>query len=613
MMSMLRLGAVLALSALSATVAPAQGNLPQPVQLAVADLAQRTGVAADQIAVASLEEVTWPDTSLGNPQPGMFYAQVLTPGYRVTLEAAGQRYEYHTDRGAQFTFVGTPVAAPVENQPAPAAGAQDEVLVRLGMIRAAKTDLAARLRIPASDVYLASVENATWPDASLGFPRPDARHDPQPTPGYRLIFETAEVGLSEYHTDLAGRVVAWDGADVATTSPPPDQEGGPVEEAVTDLAARLAIAPEDITVLEVGEVRWPDGSLGLPEPGMVYTKAIVPGLRIILGALDRAFEYHSSAGGPPRYAGVAYPDDPEVTVLHLARVEPTDGNNFFDLRRVTPTGADSETVVPLISSFAATPDGKDIAIVRRESRSGHMLGVLHPNNEIAVWDRALDFSGLAWDESGSWLAYWRRGSLGESPTLFVRARWWDDNRPVELPGFAPGSFAPGKLAWTNDSLAVTIYPADGSPQTFFWDREQAQSVGSYEVLCWIPRTRALVMRTDSDRIVTLIPGMGENPLVSGMKITSAAAPAWTGRLLAVRSRGETGIDLIDLTWGGRVTSLASMTGISEAQVEVSPVGNIATVHYQKGDEEHTDVLRVGDTAQQLMDIAEPGPALPVAE
>jgi hypothetical protein len=27
------------------------------------------------------------------------YAQVITPGYRVVLEAGGQRYEYHTDTG----------------------------------------------------------------------------------------------------------------------------------------------------------------------------------------------------------------------------------------------------------------------------------------------------------------------------------------------------------------------------------------------------------------------------------------------------------------------------------------------------------------------------------
>ena len=39
----------------------------------------------------------WSDASLGRPQPGMMYAQVITPGYLVVLEADGQQYTYHTD------------------------------------------------------------------------------------------------------------------------------------------------------------------------------------------------------------------------------------------------------------------------------------------------------------------------------------------------------------------------------------------------------------------------------------------------------------------------------------------------------------------------------------
>ncbi|MCD6291080.1 MAG: hypothetical protein J7M34_11300 [Anaerolineae bacterium] len=68
------------------------------VAQAVADLAERLHVAEDEITVRSVEAVEWSDTSLGCPQPGMMYAQVITPGYRIVLEAGGQRYEYHTDR-----------------------------------------------------------------------------------------------------------------------------------------------------------------------------------------------------------------------------------------------------------------------------------------------------------------------------------------------------------------------------------------------------------------------------------------------------------------------------------------------------------------------------------
>jgi hypothetical protein len=69
------------------------------VRLAKEDLAQQLNLAPDDIQLISVEEVDWSDTSLGCPQPGMMYAQVITPGFRVILEAGGQRYEYHTDTG----------------------------------------------------------------------------------------------------------------------------------------------------------------------------------------------------------------------------------------------------------------------------------------------------------------------------------------------------------------------------------------------------------------------------------------------------------------------------------------------------------------------------------
>ncbi|GAB2567622.1 hypothetical protein [Kribbella endophytica] len=67
-----------------------------PQEQAKADLAERLGVPVDDVTVVSSEEVTWPDSSLGCPQPGMMYAQVLTNGSRIVLSAGGQTYEYHS-------------------------------------------------------------------------------------------------------------------------------------------------------------------------------------------------------------------------------------------------------------------------------------------------------------------------------------------------------------------------------------------------------------------------------------------------------------------------------------------------------------------------------------
>ena len=73
-------------------------NLEGPTRLAVEDLAQRLGVATGDITILSVEPVSWADTSLGCPAPGVVYAQVEVPGYRIELLARGEAHTYHTDR-----------------------------------------------------------------------------------------------------------------------------------------------------------------------------------------------------------------------------------------------------------------------------------------------------------------------------------------------------------------------------------------------------------------------------------------------------------------------------------------------------------------------------------
>ncbi|MBI4504950.1 MAG: hypothetical protein HY691_05395 [Chloroflexi bacterium] len=74
------------------------------VDIVRADLARRLGVDAQAIAVLRTESVDWPSTALGCPEPGMVYAQVITPGYRVVLEHGGRQYTYHTDRRQRFVL-----------------------------------------------------------------------------------------------------------------------------------------------------------------------------------------------------------------------------------------------------------------------------------------------------------------------------------------------------------------------------------------------------------------------------------------------------------------------------------------------------------------------------
>jgi hypothetical protein len=74
---------------------------------------------------------------------------------------------------------------------------------------------------------------------------------------------------------------------------PPSEVGTSATDAVADLAQRLGVDPEEVTVVRDVAVTWPDGSLGCPVPGMAYTQALTPGRLVVLEAAGSTVEYHS--------------------------------------------------------------------------------------------------------------------------------------------------------------------------------------------------------------------------------------------------------------------------------------------------------------------------------
>jgi hypothetical protein len=70
-----------------------------------------------------------------------------------------------------------------------------------------------------------------------------------------------------------------------------------LDDVVADAADRAGIAPGEVVVVRAQAVQWPDGSLGCPEPGMMYTQAIVDGYWVELDAAGTAFDYRLNERG----------------------------------------------------------------------------------------------------------------------------------------------------------------------------------------------------------------------------------------------------------------------------------------------------------------------------
>lgn len=85
------------------SAAPVSGEVPADLLAKIlADAAQRSGADPASIVVQKGEAVEWNDSSLGCPQPGVAYMQVITPGYHVVLQAGPATYDYRASTRGYF-------------------------------------------------------------------------------------------------------------------------------------------------------------------------------------------------------------------------------------------------------------------------------------------------------------------------------------------------------------------------------------------------------------------------------------------------------------------------------------------------------------------------------
>ncbi len=69
----------------------------EAVATARKDLAQRLGVNETEISDSS-EDAEFPDMALGAAAPGEMSGQMITPGWRIRLQANGKSFEYRANK-----------------------------------------------------------------------------------------------------------------------------------------------------------------------------------------------------------------------------------------------------------------------------------------------------------------------------------------------------------------------------------------------------------------------------------------------------------------------------------------------------------------------------------
>lgn len=160
-------------------------DLTPAQRAAITALSGHLNLPVDKITLVSTETVTWPDGCLGIVRMGVMCTQAEVPGFKIILEANGQKYEFHTNQDGS-------VAQLAEG--AQAAGVVEQMVIK---------QLAANLGLQESDISVVSNTDVEFGDACLGVAMEGVLCAQVVTPGHIIVLEAKGMQY-EYHTSADG-------------------------------------------------------------------------------------------------------------------------------------------------------------------------------------------------------------------------------------------------------------------------------------------------------------------------------------------------------------------------------------------------------------------------
>jgi len=336
--------------------------------------------------------------------------------------------------------------------------------------------LAKESNVAPDKVRVMLVEGVVWPDTSLGCPQPGQAYAAVMTPGYKVLLGLKEQRY-QYHTDMGQRLVLASTNGVPTpanqiTNPPPQQQVSPQQQtpaliAATacrdNLATRLVLKPDEVTVTGIQAVSFPDASLGLPVPGEAAAQVVTPGFIVTLNGNNIGYLY-TAAGKTCRFGGPIEARSYSALYLEAIANEPNLNSN---LMQISLSGACPTLVVQGVTGYRPQANGSVLA-QRRTSRSGFDLLYIPPAGTGAPLKiaSAFDFGdGAVNGDAKRWVSYVRSRAGAAWQVAWgnvepAKANLLDDilvalgggGTRVDLPAGA----TPARLYWVQDNPVALV-------------------------------------------------------------------------------------------------------------------------------------------------------------
>ncbi|MEB3277726.1 MAG: hypothetical protein VKK42_02240 [Lyngbya sp.] len=160
-----------------------------------------------------------------------------------------------------------------------------------GVAEAVRQDLSKETGVTPEQLTITNVERQTWPNTCLGLAQPDELCGQMLVEGWRVVVSNGRQTWV-YRTDFNGRVIRLE--DNQTLSNLPISVANTVFQ---DAANRSGLPHSALRIVEAQSQTWPDGCLGLGEPGTLCTLALVPGWQVKIVSGRERWVYRTNESG----------------------------------------------------------------------------------------------------------------------------------------------------------------------------------------------------------------------------------------------------------------------------------------------------------------------------
>ena len=202
--------------------------------------------------------------------------------------------------GSSFTLIKNASAAPANLMPESANEFIKENIRTNNLPRrvasAVRRDASRRTQISLKELEIVESNPRTWNNGCLGLSQPAEVCTQALVPGWRVVVSDGKQNWI-YHTNSNGRLLRIASAETPTGNLPAKLPES-LKNAVFQAASRRLNVPiSQLNIVQAKPQTWNNGCLDIFNSDEVCSAALVPGWRVVVGAVDQTLVYHTNASG----------------------------------------------------------------------------------------------------------------------------------------------------------------------------------------------------------------------------------------------------------------------------------------------------------------------------